>query len=510
MGHGAKRPLKDDQPDARGLTADGRRWRGRMQSLAVAFSLALLLAGVTASTASAHAAKITIGCTSVTWTYEDFPNASNNTVEQTVEVGTIVSKTKFSFNGPSGEDTTAISVPSGQETKVAASASWETNGVSGSSQEERSVKCGFTIEKLQKLFGGAGSFTTSKLMGKVGETVDYEIIVTNVGESSLSFANFTDTGCEGISGGPSGPLAPGESSIYTCEHMLTSASSEACPSYHLNNATVTGTSSESEFTETSNTVEACAEPPAGSPPEFTIKKTQKLEGGTAYTTSQLMGMPGQTVDYEIVVTNTGTIGLTFNPLNDAGCTNISPSGSVTLAPGGEQTYTCEHMLTGASDEACPSYHLNTAAVGTTSGGVPVEKPSNTVEACATAPSQPAASNVAASAPQQAVKAVCSVSEPSLTLHGATGPKRVKFTVHIGSLGIKKITFYLDGRKLKTLNASQAKNGVFSLTINPRKLSYGAHRVSVKTVMSSSACANIARSAVFVHAHAGAVSPEFTG
>ena len=51
-----------------------------------------------------------------------------------------------------------------------------------------------------------------------------------------------------------------------------------------------------------------------------------------------------------------------------------------------------------------------------------------------------------------------------------GSRRSPFSVRIPSFGIKEITFYLDGHKLKTLKASQAKHGEFSLTINPSKLS----------------------------------------
>jgi hypothetical protein len=96
------------------------------------------------------------------------------------------------------------------------------------------------------------------------------------------------------------------------------------------------------------------------------------------------------------------------------------------------------------------------------------------------------------------------------LHGASGPKHGTFTVRISSLGIKQITFYLDGHKLKTLKQSQAKGGKFTIKINPRKLSYGAHKVSIRTVMSDSNCVPIARSSVFVHALASSRTPRFTG
>src|SRR5205807_2242485 len=81
----------------------------------------------------------------------------------------------------------------------------------------------FTIEKLERI---AGSFTTATLSGKVGQTVEYEIVVTDTGDTLLSLSNFTDGRCDPgtIAGGPGAKaLAPGESTKYTCTHVLTNA-----------------------------------------------------------------------------------------------------------------------------------------------------------------------------------------------------------------------------------------------------------------------------------------------
>ena len=102
---------------------------------------------------------------------------------------------------------------------------------------------------------------------------------------------------------------------------------------------------------------------------------------------------------------------------------------------------------------------------------------------------------------------CTVAKP--VLRGISGPQRKTFTVKVSSAGIAKITFYLDGHKIKTLKHSQAKGGTYKVTINARKLSYGLHRVSFKTLMTSSNCASIASSSPFVHPRA-AVAPTFTG
>ena len=82
-----------------------------------------------------------------------------------------------------------------------------------------------------------------------------------------------------------------------------------------------------------------------------------------------------------------------------------------------------------------------------------------------------------------MKAVCTMSESTITLHGGTGSRRKPFVVHLPSLGIEQATFYLDGHKLKTLKSSQAKNGQFSDHDQPEQaLLRSAQAVSVKTVM----------------------------
>jgi YVTN family beta-propeller protein len=78
-------------------------------------------------------------------------------------------------------------------------------------------------------------------------------------------------------------------------------------------------------------------------PGFTIAKQQRLEGEASYTTAELQDSTETTVEYEVVVKNTGNLYLNFSKLSDAGCEDISPGGEVELAPGGEQSYTCKRQ-----------------------------------------------------------------------------------------------------------------------------------------------------------------------
>ena len=101
-------------------------------------------------------------------------------------------------------------------------------------------------------------------------------------------------------------------------------------------------------------------------PAFTVEKLQEIKGSKAgFTTSELTGKIGQTVDYEIIVKNTGNVSLKFGKLSDANCTSIAPSGEETIAVGGEETYTCHHELT-----AVGSYSNEASDTGTPPEGPP--------------------------------------------------------------------------------------------------------------------------------------------
>ena len=114
------------------------------------------------------------------------------------------------------------------------------------------AKPAFTIEKQQRIEGSGKGYTTTEMSGMLGQTVEYQIIVKNTGNVPLTFSAFEDEKCEGISGGPgASPIEPGESTTYTCEHVLTTTGPWS------NNATDTGTPPTGEgsaLTHTSNPV----------------------------------------------------------------------------------------------------------------------------------------------------------------------------------------------------------------------------------------------------------------
>ena len=317
---------------------------------------------------------------------------------------------------------------------------------------------------------------------KVGQVVEYTLTATNEGNVTLHNVSVSDSpALEGFACTPPIPLselAPGASIKCTGTHTITQED--------LNNGSLTdiasATSTETPGGPAEDTIAADQKPALG------VEKEQQIKGsGAGFTKSKLTATIGQTVVYQIKVTNTGNVSVKLTKLTDPNCTNIAGPAKTELAPTESTTYTCEHELTSAG------IYANQAEVETEKGLI--EK-SNTVEVEASA--------------KQIVEAACTVNEPSIVLRGVAGAKKKPFTAEISALGIKELTFYVDGRKIKTLTAADAKNGLFSVKIDPRKLRYGGHKVAVKAVMTEAVCAPLARTAAFVRPHPPKVKPHFTG
>jgi uncharacterized repeat protein (TIGR01451 family) len=328
-----------------GTFVSSKRGAARMRSLGLVLTLALAVMGFSAATAWAQAkVTITISCQAVTFSFAGLPEGHSSITENIKDAKKVIYKGTFAFNGPNGSNTVPLNLSPGQH-EIKVHAGWTVNGVHKEKDAKAILTCGpppepeFTIEKQQTIFGSGKGFTTAQLEGEVGETVDYQIIVKDIGNTSLKFSPLSDTNCEGIN--PSGEveLNPGGEQIYTCEHLLTAADQQA--GSHENSGTITGTPpTGGSITHTSNTVVVTI-----AEPSFTIEKQQRLKGEAGYTTSELNGEVGQTVEYEIIVKNTGTTSIKFSKLTDAKCEGISPSGEVEVAGGGEQVYTCSHVLT---------------------------------------------------------------------------------------------------------------------------------------------------------------------
>ncbi len=476
---------------------------------------------------------VRFSCTDIVWEFQGFRAGLDQltTVNELVTVNHGPGRPfKFAFPGAAGSNSTPIDAPPGHYT-IDARGHWKATlaqGLSGGFDLHAPITCepmpGLSIEKLQKLEGSTGAPTKEKLTGSVGETVDYEIVVKNTGNVPLTLEHFNDPHCEAIAGGPGdASLAPwtGETT-YTCKHVLSSADR----SIYANIAEVTGTPPEGEgspVSEKSNTVEVEVPPPA---PGFMVEKLQAIAGSSgAPTSSPVSGTVGQTVDYEIVVRNTGNVPLNFAGFSDSRCDAGTiaggPIGGI-LAVGATTDYTCSHLLDSA-DQSAGSYTNAVTLSATPSEGEPVAHGSNTVvvNVSPTGGSTTGQSGVGASngvltsisgvPSKTSVLGFASAAVPGLK--GPQGCVRHSFHASIKSAGVASVTFYLDGHRLRTLTAKNARKGVLTITIDPTKLTFGAHRLLAKITMAHSASTKAkvgSRSIVILHCRPVAVTPKFTG
>ena len=99
-----------------------------------------------------------------------------------------------------------------------------------------------------------------------------------------------------------------------------------------------------------------------------ILKEQKLAGEASFTTGELTGEVGQTIDYRITVTDGAEADVKLERFADSRCTNLA-GGASELKAGESASWTCEHLLA-SGDE--PSYS-NAASVESVSE-TPVRDP----------------------------------------------------------------------------------------------------------------------------------------
>jgi hypothetical protein len=91
------------------------------------------------------------------------------------------------------------------------------------------------IVKVEKIAGTKSGYVHGPVTGKVGQTVDYRIIVKNTGKTRVT-VTLHDTRCVGVKALGAQTIDPGASVVYVCTHKLTAADGKR----YVNTASATG------------------------------------------------------------------------------------------------------------------------------------------------------------------------------------------------------------------------------------------------------------------------------
>jgi hypothetical protein len=401
-------------------------------------------------------AVVKFGCTQVTIEYRGFPDVegSPNTVTEMLNIKNFSESLPpitfppitYTFTGSSATAVIPIVAPLGRSMMDLRSR-WRTNGAKGGFDIHSPVVCGphpaFTIEKLQAIAGSGSPLGTETVTGKVGQTVDYQMIVTNTGNTPLTFGSFSDPRCDAktIVGGSEAPVEPMGSVTFLCAHTLTAADHEA--GSYTNVATVTGTTEQGE------------------------------------------GAPIVHESNPVVVTP--------------------------IAPSQKEVEEQEAKEKEAKEKEAKEKEGKEEPKKEDPKPPPKQEVLNTPPTSSTSTSSVTGS-ISSTTIKSGVLGFASATIPSL--HGPQGCVRGGFTVSVKSAGVSTVVFYLDGRRLKSLSAKNAHKGLLSVRIDATKLKVGAHRVlariTMKQTSSTAKAAKATRARTFVRCASAAITPHFTG
>jgi hypothetical protein len=225
---------------------------------------------------------------------------------------------------------------------------------------------------------------------------------------------------------------------------------------------------------------------------------------------------GQLAEYRLTVTNEGVGPLVNVNVTDDRCDSApayvsgDADNDAALDKTETWTYRCDHVIT-AGDGAS---FVNTAKVDATdkrgnpvddtdTATVKVTTPENPPETPPTTPptSQPEGGGEVL--PEEVVSGAARIKGPS-------GCVSKRFNATVRGRQIARVTFFVDGRKVKRVNAKSGQR-VFKLGISPTKFGKGIHRVTAKVVFkqASGTKARTLRLS-FQRCARQVVAPRFTG
>ena len=250
------------------------------------------------------------------------------------------------------------------------------------------------------------------------------------------------------------------------------------------------------FTNTKNT------PPP--PPTGTIKVTKKLLPATDGGKFNLL------IDGVAKATNVGDGGTTGTQTVNTGVHTVGESaGTGTSLSDYDSALSCVDKAHGGSD--------NDGSVQVDSGDAWECVITNTRKTTPMPPTEPPTNTPPATPPTSTPTAQIKVS-PARVVPGSAKMKGPRVCTRSNAVAatvtgkrIVKVTFYVDGRKVKTLTKPNGKGGAFKLPINVRKLGFGSHRVIAKVqfAKSSGTKARTLRLS-FSRCASAAAQPKFTG
>jgi hypothetical protein len=195
---------------------------------------------------------------------------------------------------------------------------------------------------------GSADFATDPIEADAGTVVDYRITVTNSGNALLKGGTLSSPQCSQTTVEPAGftgvgdTYAPGQSAVFRCSHLVGRGINT-----YVNDPSATAYDNLGRAVSAEASAVATVLHPA-----LTLAARQARSGDLP-TSDQISVHTGDTVDYEVVVTNPGDAPITAD-LDSPGCEAriADTSGYDGVAdgypPGATVTFSCSHTL-GAND-----------------------------------------------------------------------------------------------------------------------------------------------------------------
>ena len=181
----------------------------------------------------------------------------------------------------------------------------------------------------------------------VGDIINYQIVVTNTGNTTLHDIQVIDDNADIISGAPILVLNPGEHALVIAQHTVTQADIDA--GEIINSATASTTLNGVVISDVSDDLDPNSPLNDDDPtvthiiqtPELTVTKDDQLD----YTPQDLA--VGDVITYQIIMQNTGNVTFYNVTLSDNNASIQGSTNITRLNPGEFASFTAEHVVTQA-------------------------------------------------------------------------------------------------------------------------------------------------------------------